>query len=612
MTRRLVFGIFGTLLLAILLVTAFTVVAIDTTTRGTPAAAALGESAVVCDSQQRCEEIDMAWLRFSQRAGFSHAEQVWAPDSQVWMDWDELLETEQEEWAISECSSSLSTQISDLRGPPSISARTINQILQEAESPAAGSGRYFIQYGREYNIDPAFALAFFRKESRYGTSGVAARTRGIGNIKYTSTALPDYSYTAGPANPGPWSAYNSWETSIRGWYHYVVNSRHYFSQGRYTLEEIIPIYCPSTECDVHGYIADVQQFVQDYRQRERQICGGEAIPETPSRPTTSQAAISPVAIPPVPASGFRFAVVSDYHEGDSRRGELVQAILSLNPAFVIFNGDTINSDSGSYQTDWDTFFSDIVTPLVQANIPVFPSLGNHDYESQQGRVDYYVTRWKQFFNDNTGLYSRVQNLDPLSTFPYYSFDYQERKFVILKLSSSTFDEPQQRWAQSAISPSSFVFGHYPVVKPNGLRCTATERSNCDRYPAESVHSGKEGLLQLLQNSNSLFFGGHLHYYYPTNYRGETGSEYNIPLVFVSTPKHPDNRGILRTYNNPTEQPPSFVFVDVSATTSVNALIRADAGYRLFTEADAAQYFPTADDLLAINGQDVRFTAFSIQ
>src|SRR3989338_5755841 len=30
----------------------------------------------VCDSP-RCSEIDQAWLRFSQRAGFSHAEQVW-------------------------------------------------------------------------------------------------------------------------------------------------------------------------------------------------------------------------------------------------------------------------------------------------------------------------------------------------------------------------------------------------------------------------------------------------------------------------------------------------------------------------------------------------------
>ncbi len=162
----------------------------------------------------------------------------------------------------------------DIRGKPTISAATIDKILSEAGSPASGSGVHFVEYGEQYGIDPAFALAFFRQESNYGKVGIATVTKSIGNVIYSEVALPDYSYTAPGKNPGPWSAYNAYENSINGWYHLMTNSKHYFQQGKYTLEEILPVYSPAADGnDPQAYINNVKKSVQEYRQREQQLVG---------------------------------------------------------------------------------------------------------------------------------------------------------------------------------------------------------------------------------------------------------------------------------------------------------------------------------------------------
>ena len=267
-------SIFFLLVLAIFLTSL--VFAAAQTLRGTPAAAFFD-----CISQERCQQIDEVWhqivltLQLEDDSGqANYLEQVWDPASNAWIDDDEAYAGEGEILSSEgdECYSIASSEVSDirLRDGPSISERAINQILADAESPAAGSGEYFIRYGLEYGIDPVFALAFFKKESGYGKAGVARTTMGIGNIVYTTIALPDYSYHSTGSNSRDWSAYNTWENSIKGWYNYIVNSRHYFSSGKYTLEEIIPIYAPNNPA---VYINDIKTIVTQLRQRYEEFCG---------------------------------------------------------------------------------------------------------------------------------------------------------------------------------------------------------------------------------------------------------------------------------------------------------------------------------------------------
>jgi hypothetical protein len=59
-------------------------------------------------------------------------------------------------------------------GGPSLSAAFVNQVLANAGSPAAGQGDTFYAMSVKYNIDDAWAMAFYRHESSYGTQGVAS------------------------------------------------------------------------------------------------------------------------------------------------------------------------------------------------------------------------------------------------------------------------------------------------------------------------------------------------------------------------------------------------------------------------------------------------------
>ncbi|PIZ52069.1 hypothetical protein COY27_01800 [Candidatus Woesearchaeota archaeon CG_4_10_14_0_2_um_filter_33_13] len=320
-------------------------------------------------------------------------------------------------------------------------------------------------------------------------------------------------------------------------------------------------------------------------------------------PTTMPATAQTMATPPsfTSASGpFKFVVLSDYHEGDGKEDILLQAIKAQNPRFVIFNGDTVNSNSGDYKQDWANFVNKIANPLIISSIPVFIVLGNHDYEGSSEKEEYYKTFWKQFYQTNLQLYSQFANFNYQSTFPYYSFDYSGKRFVVMRVPTTSLDSQQLSWLQNTIQPSSFLFAHGNIVNVNGKECSGgDEGKDCDRYAHRGMSEpAKTKVLQLLQNTNSVYTTGHMHFYYTAIYKGESG-EYNIPLVFVSTAKSPDNRGIIKTYYNPTVQPSSFTVFDVGSTVTVNAYLRDGSSYRQFTQQDASTYYPTQQEITTL-------------
>ncbi|MBT4605141.1 glucosaminidase domain-containing protein [archaeon] len=173
------------------------------------------------------------------------------------------------------CSAQESTEKSDIRGDASISAFAIDLILEEAGSPAVGSGKYFIQYGEEYGIDAAFALAFFRQESTYATDpgSKADERKSLGNIRCPNApALADGIQTT---STGDWCAYDSWENSIKGWYNYITESSNYFPKEKYTLEEILPVYAPRKDTnDPDEYTKNVKTWVEEYREVQDDSCDG--------------------------------------------------------------------------------------------------------------------------------------------------------------------------------------------------------------------------------------------------------------------------------------------------------------------------------------------------
>jgi hypothetical protein len=162
-----------------------------------------------------------------------------------------------------------------LRGTMSITAGQIDEILRAARSPAAGLGKVFVRYGQYYNVDPVYALAFFRRESSFGTHprwvgrkrGTEDSTKNIGNIRYVGRPNPQRDPQYGEYNG--FRDYTSWADGIHDWFKLIAQDSNY--AGLSTVERILPRYAPVTENDTDNYLHDVVRWVAEWRQQSRRM-----------------------------------------------------------------------------------------------------------------------------------------------------------------------------------------------------------------------------------------------------------------------------------------------------------------------------------------------------
>ena len=146
------------------------------------------------------------------------------------------------------------TPADDLAQKPTISIAEIDRVLESVNSPMLPYDADIYATGVQYGIDPVFALAFWMKESREASDG--------------SVAAPDHNpgYTEGLAGDprcGRWACWPTWPEGIAGWFHYM---RVFFiDRGISAVEDILPIYAPSSENNTSGYIVFVLQRVATWR-----------------------------------------------------------------------------------------------------------------------------------------------------------------------------------------------------------------------------------------------------------------------------------------------------------------------------------------------------------
>jgi hypothetical protein len=139
-------------------------------------------------------------------------------------------------------------------GGPSLSADVVNRVLAGAGSPAQGTGQALYDLSVTYQIDDAYALATFQKESSFGRAGVARETHSLGNI-----------ICAGyPTCLGRFRSYRTWEEAYTDFYRLIA--REYVASGLTTVETIIPKYAPSSENDTVLYIHDVCRLMAMFRE----------------------------------------------------------------------------------------------------------------------------------------------------------------------------------------------------------------------------------------------------------------------------------------------------------------------------------------------------------
>ncbi len=148
-----------------------------------------------------------------------------------------------------------------LRVAPSLSPAQIDQILRSYGSPAAGTGEIWYRLGVEYNIDPAYAVAFFIHESSAGTNLNWAGRKPDGSTTHNVGNIICAGY---PTCYGRFRDYPDWETGIADWYR-LIDVEYIRGRGLQTVADVIPIYAPAFENDVQGYITVVTSLVDRWR-----------------------------------------------------------------------------------------------------------------------------------------------------------------------------------------------------------------------------------------------------------------------------------------------------------------------------------------------------------
>jgi len=151
-------------------------------------------------------------------------------------------------------------------GKPTLSVDFINQVLANYQSPAAGRGQALYDLGVKYQIDPAFALAFFLHESTMGTAGEAQTTLSLGNLRcIPGAACINTDGTACQQNQNCYAAFPTWEAGFEAWYQLIRNL--YVRQWNLvTIDQIIPTYAPSSDNNnEQGYISSLKHYLDTWR-----------------------------------------------------------------------------------------------------------------------------------------------------------------------------------------------------------------------------------------------------------------------------------------------------------------------------------------------------------
>ncbi len=157
-------------------------------------------------------------------------------------------------------SASLPATTSDMsvQGQPTLSVALMNRILATYHSPAAGTAQTLYDLSRSYTIDDAFALAFFKHESVFGTLGWAKVNRSLGNIR----CEPSY-----PCNGG-YAQYPTWQESYRDWFR-LIHDLYLVQWHLTTVRSIVHRYAPVADNnDENAYVQSVVAEVQAWRSGE--------------------------------------------------------------------------------------------------------------------------------------------------------------------------------------------------------------------------------------------------------------------------------------------------------------------------------------------------------
>jgi hypothetical protein len=144
-------------------------------------------------------------------------------------------------------------------GKPTVNGAFIDQVLTQYHSPAAGKGLLFFQEGVKYGIDPIYALAFFMRDSIFGTEGLALVTHSLGPLPTPTTATCHCQDSHG------YRSYATWDESIADWFRYIHD--YYVKQlGLTAVSQIVSVYLRTNDASAIDFtIKEIEHRVDIWR-----------------------------------------------------------------------------------------------------------------------------------------------------------------------------------------------------------------------------------------------------------------------------------------------------------------------------------------------------------
>ncbi|MFO7255999.1 MAG: N-acetylmuramoyl-L-alanine amidase [Bacillota bacterium] len=151
---------------------------------------------------------------------------------------------------------------------PDLSRERFIQVLQEAGSPAAPEAGAGYDEVVKRRVSPAFALAIFRHESRFGLVGIVPQydLKNPGATRSTRTGVGTVVEIPGR---GPFVRYPSWTAGWADLAERLVDPTYAYARaGAVTIEQIIPIWAPATdgnspESYIQAVVASMESFLKE-------------------------------------------------------------------------------------------------------------------------------------------------------------------------------------------------------------------------------------------------------------------------------------------------------------------------------------------------------------
>ena len=216
-----------------------------------------------------------------------------------------------------------------------------------------------------------------------------------------------------------------------------------------------------------------------------------AAPEPGTTTATSGPTLPPAVTPPTDKSAVLFAVIGDTGTGTQSQYDIGKQMVAARGTFpfefVIMVGDNIYGSERPQ--DFQQKFEKPYQTLLDAKVPFYAALGNHD--------------------DPTQRYYRPFNMNGER---YYTFTKGDARFFVLD--SNYMDGKQLKWLEDELSKSNdrwtIAYFHHPLYSSGGRHGSETDlRTQVEplftKYGVDIVFAGHEHFYERVKPQKGIYY-----------------------------------------------------------------------------------------------------------